>query len=218
MLARMYQRWAERPGMKVELIDHHSASRPGQVGDDHDQGENAYGYAKTEAGPRWSASVPMIRRRARHPASLPSWSIRWSTRISTVRTMKATCASTLPRVRAGGQHINTRSVRQDHHLPTNIASNAKTSARSNKNKAAMNRSVPASIGASCRSATPRPAPAPRRRPTSAGPPYPQLRPSALPNWSRTCAPGTSTAPLDVLTGISTVHGRGLVAARDRRAG
>ncbi len=51
MLQRMYTRWAERHGMKVELVDYHAGEQAGiksvtlLV-----KGENAYGYAKTESG------------------------------------------------------------------------------------------------------------------------------------------------------------------------
>jgi peptide chain release factor 2 len=51
MLQRMYTRWAERRGYKVELVDYHAGEAAGiksatlQI-----KGENAYGYAKTESG------------------------------------------------------------------------------------------------------------------------------------------------------------------------
>src|SRR3546814_391483 len=51
MLQRMYQRWAERRGMKVELIDHHAGEQAGiKSATLLLKGENAYGYAKTESG------------------------------------------------------------------------------------------------------------------------------------------------------------------------
>src|ERR1043166_10013062 len=51
MLQRMYVRWAERHGYKVEVVDYHGGEQAGiksctlQI-----KGENAYGYAKTESG------------------------------------------------------------------------------------------------------------------------------------------------------------------------
>ena len=51
MLQRMYTRWAERRGFKVDLVDYHAGDQAGiksatlQI-----KGENAYGYAKTESG------------------------------------------------------------------------------------------------------------------------------------------------------------------------
>ncbi|WP_373474504.1 peptide chain release factor 2 [Sphingorhabdus sp.] len=51
MLQRMYYRWAEQRGYKVEMVDYQAGDQAGiksaimQV-----KGENAYGYAKTESG------------------------------------------------------------------------------------------------------------------------------------------------------------------------
>lgn len=51
MLQRMYTRWAERHGMKVELIDFHAGEQAGiKSATLLVKGENAYGYAKTESG------------------------------------------------------------------------------------------------------------------------------------------------------------------------
>src|SRR5579884_446497 len=51
MLQRMYTRWAERHGMKVELIDYHAGEQAGiKSATLMLKGENAYGYAKTESG------------------------------------------------------------------------------------------------------------------------------------------------------------------------
>ena len=51
MLQRMYSRWAERHGLKVELIDQHSGEQAGiKSATLLLKGENAYGYAKTESG------------------------------------------------------------------------------------------------------------------------------------------------------------------------
>jgi peptide chain release factor 2 len=51
MLQRMYTRWAERHGYKVELVDYHSGEQAGiKSATLLLKGENAYGYAKTESG------------------------------------------------------------------------------------------------------------------------------------------------------------------------
>src|SRR5690349_23900175 len=51
MLQRMYTRWAERHGMKVELIDHHSGEQAGiKSATLLIQGENAYGNLKVDSG------------------------------------------------------------------------------------------------------------------------------------------------------------------------
>ena len=51
MLSRMYSRWGERHGLKVELVDQHSGEQAGiKSATLLLKGENAYGYAKTESG------------------------------------------------------------------------------------------------------------------------------------------------------------------------
>ncbi len=51
MLQRMYTRWAERRGYKVELVDYHAGEQAGiKSATLMLKGENAYGYAKTESG------------------------------------------------------------------------------------------------------------------------------------------------------------------------
>ncbi len=51
MLQRMYTRWGERHGMKVELVDHHSGEQAGiKSATLLLKGENAYGYVKKESG------------------------------------------------------------------------------------------------------------------------------------------------------------------------
>src|SRR5437762_3047435 len=51
MLQRMYTRWAERHGFRVELIDHHSGEQAGiKSATLLVKGENAYGNLKTDSG------------------------------------------------------------------------------------------------------------------------------------------------------------------------
>src|SRR3569623_2149021 len=51
MLQRMYTRWGERHGFKVEMIDHHSGEQAGiKSATILIKGENAYGNVKTESG------------------------------------------------------------------------------------------------------------------------------------------------------------------------
>ena len=51
MLQRMYTRWAERRGFKVDLVDYHAGEAAGiKSATLMIKGENAYGYAKTESG------------------------------------------------------------------------------------------------------------------------------------------------------------------------
>ncbi|HEX7820780.1 MAG TPA: PCRF domain-containing protein, partial [Sphingobium sp.] len=51
ILQRMYYRWAERRGYKVEIVDYHAGEQAGiKSATMLIKGENAYGYAKTESG------------------------------------------------------------------------------------------------------------------------------------------------------------------------
>ena len=51
MLLRMYSRWAEKRGFKVEVIEYQSGEQAGiKSATILCKGENAYGYAKTESG------------------------------------------------------------------------------------------------------------------------------------------------------------------------
>jgi peptide chain release factor 2 len=51
MLQRMYTRWGERHGYKVEMVDYHAGEQAGIKSCTLlIKGENAYGYAKTESG------------------------------------------------------------------------------------------------------------------------------------------------------------------------
>jgi peptide chain release factor 2 len=51
MLLRMYARWAERKGFKVETVEYQAGEAAGiKSATLHIKGDNAYGYAKTESG------------------------------------------------------------------------------------------------------------------------------------------------------------------------